>query len=582
MANEKYGKGIGVVSGFDLGAAAPVDSKYVVNNAAEMQAHVTNNRAYKGMQVYNLEDSKLYMYDGENFVDYKAAISNGVSTKVNISGDVKTTAATVGGAVESANITLSLKDSGVTAGTGTKVTVNAKGLVTKIANATTSDIAEGTNLYYTDARATANFTTNIAKTASTALSDGATIYHKGAKDIATADIVLDETHRFVTDAEKTSYADKYTKAEADSKIDEKIAAAAYHHPTSGVTKGTYRSVTVDANGHVTAGTNPTTLAGYGITDAKIEGGVITLGANTITPLTAHQSLANYYQKTQTYSQSEVDKKLSDLKAGIMVVVDGAELPATGDAGKIYLLRNDGTEEKNVFTEYVYVNKAWEKLGEQKLDLSPYVKKADADKAYLGINATAVAAAKLTTNAGSATQPVYFANGVPVATAHTVESNVPANAKFTDTTYSKATSTNDGLMSKEDKAFVDGVQAKLDLKANLASANFTELKLKNVVVATVTNVATAKGEAIAAAKTESDKKDSVKALIFAADGWVEDTKDAGVFTMTIAANNLWPTGLVCDNTGVSRLVDIKKLAAADSIVITSMEKFAGSVAVSTRH
>ena len=41
----------------------------------------------------------------------------------------------------------------------------------------------------------------------------------------------------------------------------------YVHPTSGVTAGTYRSVTVDANGHVTGGTNPTTLSGYGITDA---------------------------------------------------------------------------------------------------------------------------------------------------------------------------------------------------------------------------------------------------------------------------------------------------------------------------
>lgn len=42
---------------------------------------------------------------------------------------------------------------------------------------------------------------------------------------------------------------------------------AYVHPASGVTAGTYKSVTVDANGHVTAGSNPTTLAGYGITDA---------------------------------------------------------------------------------------------------------------------------------------------------------------------------------------------------------------------------------------------------------------------------------------------------------------------------
>jgi hypothetical protein len=37
--------------------------------------------------------------------------------------------------------------------------------------------------------------------------------------------------------------------------------------TTGVTAGTFRSVTVDQWGRVTAGTNPTTLAGYGITDA---------------------------------------------------------------------------------------------------------------------------------------------------------------------------------------------------------------------------------------------------------------------------------------------------------------------------
>jgi phage-related tail fiber protein len=36
---------------------------------------------------------------------------------------------------------------------------------------------------------------------------------------------------------------------------------------SGVGAGTYKSVTVDDKGRVTAGTNPTTLAGYGITDA---------------------------------------------------------------------------------------------------------------------------------------------------------------------------------------------------------------------------------------------------------------------------------------------------------------------------
>ena len=37
---------------------------------------------------------------------------------------------------------------------------------------------------------------------------------------------------------------------------------------SGVTAGTFRSVSVDSKGRVTSGTNPTTLAGYGITDAQ--------------------------------------------------------------------------------------------------------------------------------------------------------------------------------------------------------------------------------------------------------------------------------------------------------------------------
>ena len=62
------------------------------------------------------------------------------------------------------------------------------------------------------------------------------------------------------------------------------------HATSGVSAGTYKSVTVDTYGHVTGGTNPTTISGYGITDAKINSGTITLGSNTITPLTSASTL----------------------------------------------------------------------------------------------------------------------------------------------------------------------------------------------------------------------------------------------------------------------------------------------------
>ena len=39
----------------------------------------------------------------------------------------------------------------------------------------------------------------------------------------------------------------------------------------------------------------------------------------------------------------------------------------------------------------------------------------------------------------------------------VKTDVPENAKFTDTTYSPATTSADGLMSKEDKTKLDGLK-----------------------------------------------------------------------------------------------------------------------------
>ncbi|HHZ9379112.1 TPA: phage tail protein [Pseudomonas aeruginosa] len=58
-------------------------------------------------------------------------------------------------------------------------------------------------------------------------------------------------------------------------------------PASGVAAGTYRAVTVNANGIVTAGSNPTTLAGYGITDAYTKAatdGLLAQKANKATTL----------------------------------------------------------------------------------------------------------------------------------------------------------------------------------------------------------------------------------------------------------------------------------------------------------
>ena len=92
------------------------------------------------------------------------------------------------------------------------------------------------------------------------------------------------------------------------------------------------------------------------------------------------------------------------------------------------------------------------------DFSNYITAANIRANYLGINATAAAASKLTTNAGSATQPVYFANGIPVVCTHTLGKSVPSDAVFTDTTYSVATTTTSGLMSADDKYKLDNISA----------------------------------------------------------------------------------------------------------------------------
>lgn len=65
---------------------------------------------------------------------------------------------------------------------------------------------------------------------------------------------------------------------------------------SGVTAGTYRSVTVDVKGRVTAGTNPTTISGYGITDFYSQ----TLPSFTATnsAIISGDTLLNALQKAQ--------------------------------------------------------------------------------------------------------------------------------------------------------------------------------------------------------------------------------------------------------------------------------------------
>lgn len=84
---------------------------------------------------------------------------------------------------------------------------------------------------------------------------------------------IDTLNSTVTDKAPLSHAHPITASASDDDIVVLKGTKGYNgvtysasHATSGVAAGTYKSITVDEYGHVTAGTNPTTLAEYGITD----------------------------------------------------------------------------------------------------------------------------------------------------------------------------------------------------------------------------------------------------------------------------------------------------------------------------
>ena len=156
---------------------------------------------------------------------------------ITISGDASGTGTTA--------ITLTLANSGATAGTYKSVTVNAKGLVTGGTNPTTLSGYGITDAQPLDADLTA-----IAGLVGTS----------GLLKKTAADTWSLDTNTYITGNQSITVSGD-ASGTGTTAITLTLA-------NSGATAGTYKSVTVNAKGLVTGGTNPTTLSGYGITDAQ--------------------------------------------------------------------------------------------------------------------------------------------------------------------------------------------------------------------------------------------------------------------------------------------------------------------------
>lgn len=126
------------------------------------------------------------------------------------------------------------------------------------------------------------------------------------------------------------------------------------------------------------------------TGANKPNGAIVLDANGHIPSTADTA----FRKINGKSILKADGDTSDITIDLSLFVIPADnqLPTTDiDPNKIYLIRqavgsaaSPGQDDSNIYIEYLYVNDAWEKIGEYKasIDHTAYLKKTEAKTTYV--------------------------------------------------------------------------------------------------------------------------------------------------------------------------------------------------------
>ena len=169
-----------------------------------------------------------------------------------------------------------------------KLTINASGKVYGVGVDASGKLA--VKVPWTDTTAnsaiqlTGDVTGSGTSSITTTIKDGAVTSKKiGGFTNSAADFTADASVKVPSAAAVKSFVEgkKYvtssgvTEVEAGAGLSVSggtTSKATVSHNTSGVTAGTYRSVTVNELGHVTGGTNPTTISGYGLTDAVSKNG----------------------------------------------------------------------------------------------------------------------------------------------------------------------------------------------------------------------------------------------------------------------------------------------------------------------
>ena len=84
------------------------------------------------------------------------------------------------------------------------------------------------------------------------------------------------------------------------------------------------------------------------------------------------NLANYYLKTETYTQTEINNLIGQIATLSVEKVDALPEGEAIKTNVIYLVAKTNSDTNDVYTEYMRINDTWEILGDTSVDLSNYL------------------------------------------------------------------------------------------------------------------------------------------------------------------------------------------------------------------
>lgn len=201
------------------------------------------------------------------------------------------------------------------------------------------------------------------------------------KEIKTklSEMTEDETHRTVTDAEKTTWNGKAEKTDIPKKLSELENDETFKTETEIKALIKTEAPKQDLSGYALK-TDLNTLV------SKVDGKGLSTNDYTNTAKAKVDAiptnpkytdttydLSPYAKKTELMTESHVNSliaKSTKLKKEVVT-----SLPSTGKDDVLYL-KKDGNDINNSYVEYMWINGAWEIIGNTKIDLNPYAKKTD--------------------------------------------------------------------------------------------------------------------------------------------------------------------------------------------------------------